>query len=65
VRLPAAAQKQDEAHDVFVLLRLVGVNRDRGNLPVVVKNSIARGGPALANRSLVFTSAVTWVSAGQ
>src|SRR5258708_4932743 len=47
VRLPAAAQKQDEAHDVFVLLRLVGVNRDRGHLPGVVKNRIARGGPAL------------------
>src|SRR5258708_36335240 len=47
VRLPAAAQKQDEAHDVFVLLRLVGVDRDRGNLPGVVKNRIARGGPAL------------------
>ena len=38
---PAAAQKQDEAHDVFVLLRLVGVDRDRGDLPVVVKNRIA------------------------
>src|SRR5229473_2612106 len=46
VRLPAAAQKQDEAHDVFVLLRLVGVDRDRGNLPVVVQNRIAWGGPA-------------------
>src|SRR5215467_6047651 len=46
--LPAIAQKQDEAHDVFVLLRPVGINRNRRHLSVVVKDRIAGGGPALA-----------------
>ena len=32
---------------MFVLLRLVGINRDRRHLPVVVKNRIAGGSPAL------------------
>src|SRR5215470_3820408 len=45
--LAAAAQKQDEAHDVFALLRLIGVNRDRGHLPIVVNNGIAWRGSAL------------------
>src|SRR5713101_2115166 len=60
VRLPAAAQKQDEAHDVFVLFRLVGVNRDRRNLPVVVQYDISgRGstwilGPAAAKAKFDF-----------
>src|SRR5467141_2342236 len=52
--LPAAAQKQDDAHDVFVLLRQVGVDGDRGQLLFVVQHDISgRGstwilGPAAA-----------------
>src|ERR1700676_5278527 len=45
--LPRAALKQDEAHDVLALFRLVGVDGDRRHLPGVVENRIARRGPAL------------------
>ena len=49
LRLPAA-QEQDEAHDVFAPLRPVGVDGDRGDLPVIVQHDISRGCPAFDPR---------------